>query len=72
MKKMNKNRLTFLKRAYEVAVNAPTITRQEIVSLVNEGFKWPNWLMNDKSFRVDRGTYQLPEIAEDNSSIDSQ
>jgi hypothetical protein len=67
MKKMNKNQMAFLNRAHEVAKAAPVITRQEILMIEKEGLKWPHWFTNNKSFRVNRGTYKLPDITPTNN-----
>lgn len=55
---MNK-RLDFVRLARSRHGNQ--ITRQEIIALRNEcNFDWPNWLLNEPTFRVGRAIYTIP------------
>jgi len=61
--KINKEKYNFIKRALEIAVNPPYITRQECLKLEKEGFR-RRWVTNSKTLAVSRGVYKLPDLPE--------
>jgi AAA domain (dynein-related subfamily) len=57
----------FLSAASLCGFTAPTLTRADVVRIVethgtNMGFSWPSWITADKSRRLGRGHFSVPEI----------
>jgi hypothetical protein len=65
VKVFNKNQVAFLKHLREVRGNIISITRKEIIELI-EGtdHKFPSWLVNDEAYRLERGKYLIPELTD--------
>ena len=40
------------------------ISRKDVVSLENDGVKWPRWLVRDPAYRIGRGSYSLPTLGQ--------
>ena len=40
------------------------ISRKDVVSLENDGVKWPRWLVRDPAYRIGRGSYTLPTLGQ--------
>ena len=47
------------------------ISRKDIVSLKNDGVKWPRWLVRDQAYRIGRGSYSLPTLGQVTEAEDS-
>jgi len=69
--KISEEKSNFIKKAREIAVNPPTITRKEILMMERQGYKWPHWFVNNRKFRQGRGVYLLPDISDSSSSSPS-
>ena len=50
------------------------ISRKDIVSLENDGVKWPRWLVRSSAYRIGRGSYTLPTLGQvvESESTDSK
>ena len=64
---ISKKQSLFLSAASLCGFTAPTLTRADVVRIVethgtNMGFSWPSWITADKSRRLGRGHFSVPEI----------
>ena len=58
------DRSKFVETARTVYGNINSITRSQVLNLCDSyGLDYPNWLVNDKQYRISRGVYSLPSTA---------
>jgi len=66
--KIMQNKLTPEQESFVKSANdkgfTTKISRKDIVSLENDGVKWPRWLVRDQAYRIGRGSYSLPTLGQ--------
>ena len=63
MIKFNEKQTQFIELATKELGELPIITRDQVKKITEENnLPWPSWLVTDKSLRVGRGLYNLPNL----------
>lgn len=63
MSRTTKNRDVFITALKKKFPKRDSITRKELKQFCEkEAFSWPHWLTSDKTYLVERATYQIPSV----------